>query len=89
MSDSAFQPETTPEKPKPVRVTYGPKCGTGPCVDVKEVDGGFMFTSTLYPGGQFYDYAEIAVFLDEVKDGKADQILAVAKAKAAESLTSA
>lgn len=60
--------------------TPGP-CGNGPCFDIKEdlARGGFLFTSTEYPGGQFYDYGEVAKLFRDIDAGHLATVRATAE----------
>jgi hypothetical protein len=56
-------------------------CSNGPCFDIKEDTGrgGFLFTSTLHPGGQFYDYGEVAKLFRDIDAGFLAEVRATAE----------
>lgn len=60
---------------------YGNRCSSGACFLITEVDGKFVFTSTIEGnyGAVIYTADEVATFLKDVKDGKYEALLADAR----------
>ena len=68
----------------PTRRGPGSGCHSGCCATFTEdaVRGGFTVTSTVYPGGQFLDYAEVASLADAIESGELAPVFARARAQA-------
>ena len=85
-------PNRTPQEwTEQAHLAARPICANGGCVDIDEVDGGFLFTSTIEgnEGHVLYTPAETAAFLDAVKAGTWDHVHRAAKAAAGAELLTA